>query len=165
MKFYTRARAARAALVKVLEAHEITDYEIEVVVKEDEKGANIYGANVTATLEDAIVRDALVADLDGRFGGNLKLAITFDEEPGSVEYPATADENPADELAPTPAQPSGYINETSKFKGATKRVWSVADSMPGATRKQVVDACRAEGIAYGTARTQYQAWFAANKKA
>lgn len=41
----------------------------------------------------------------------------------------------------------------------TKKVWDVADSMPGAKRKEVIEACVAAGIAYGTARTQYQHWF------
>jgi len=41
----------------------------------------------------------------------------------------------------------------------TKKVWHIADSMPGAKRKEVIEACVAAGIAYGTARTQYQHWF------
>ncbi len=41
----------------------------------------------------------------------------------------------------------------------TKKVWDVADKMPGAKRKEVIEACVAAGIAYGTARTQYQHWF------
>lgn len=41
----------------------------------------------------------------------------------------------------------------------TKLVWAIADSMPGATRKEVTEECVKQGIAYGTARTQYQHWF------
>lgn len=41
----------------------------------------------------------------------------------------------------------------------TKKVWHVADSMPGAKRKDVIEECVRQGIAYGTARTQYQHWF------
>lgn len=41
----------------------------------------------------------------------------------------------------------------------TKKVWSIADSMPGAKRKEVIEECVRQGIAYGTARTQYQHWF------
>lgn len=41
----------------------------------------------------------------------------------------------------------------------TKRVWDIADSMPEASRKEVIAACVAAGIAYGTSRTQYQHWF------
>lgn len=45
----------------------------------------------------------------------------------------------------------------------TKKVWSIAESMPGASRKEVVQACIDAGIGAGTARTQYQAWFSAMK--
>lgn len=41
----------------------------------------------------------------------------------------------------------------------TKKVWDIADKMPGAKRKDVIAACVQAGIAYGTARTQYQHWF------
>jgi hypothetical protein len=45
----------------------------------------------------------------------------------------------------------------------TKKVWAIAESMPGARRKDVIAACEAAGIGAGTSRTQYQAWFAATK--
>lgn len=46
----------------------------------------------------------------------------------------------------------------STIKRPCKRVWHIADEMPGATRKEVIARCVAEGIAYYTARTQYQQW-------
>lgn len=46
----------------------------------------------------------------------------------------------------------------------TKKVWHIADSMPGASRKAVMEECVRQGIAYGTARTQYQAWFKASQE-
>lgn len=45
----------------------------------------------------------------------------------------------------------------------TKRVWDIADSMPKASRKEVMAECVRQGIAYGTSRTQYQAWFKASQ--
>lgn len=47
----------------------------------------------------------------------------------------------------------------------TKKVWHIADSMPKASRKEVIEECVRQGIAYGTARTQYQAWFKASQEA
>jgi hypothetical protein len=45
----------------------------------------------------------------------------------------------------------------------TKLVWEIADRMTAENadvkRKDVIDACVAAGIAFGTARTQYQHWF------
>jgi hypothetical protein len=51
----------------------------------------------------------------------------------------------------------------STVEAPTKRVWAIADAMPGAKRSVVVAACVAEGIATGTARTQYQKWSRAQK--
>lgn len=53
----------------------------------------------------------------------------------------------------------------SKVIRPTKMVWDIADSMPKASRKEVMEACVAAGIAYGTSRTQYQAWFKASQEA
>lgn len=47
----------------------------------------------------------------------------------------------------------------STIPRATKKVWDIADNMPNAKRKDVIAACVQAGIAYGTARTQYQHWF------
>lgn len=47
----------------------------------------------------------------------------------------------------------------------TKKVWDIADKMPKATRKEVMEECVRQGVAYGTARTQYQAWFKASQNA
>jgi hypothetical protein len=61
-------------------------------------------------------------------------------------------------------KPSTYIREKSNHGGVCAEVWAVADSMKGAARKDVIEACRALGIAYGTARTQYQKWKEASAK-
>lgn len=60
--------------------------------------------------------------------------------------------------------------KVSKAKGEGKprngnclTVWETADSMAGARRKDVVAACVAKGIPEGTAKTQYQQWFASRK--
>lgn len=45
----------------------------------------------------------------------------------------------------------------------TKKVWVVAEEMPGASRKEVIAECINRGIAPGTSRTQYQAWFKATR--
>lgn len=50
------------------------------------------------------------------------------------------------------------VTHESTIKRPCKQVWHIADSMPGAKRKEVIAACVAQGIAYYTARTQYQQW-------
>lgn len=42
-------------------------------------------------------------------------------------------------------------------------VWDTADKMIGARRKDVIAACVAKGVAFYTARTQYQLWLTAVK--
>lgn len=53
------------------------------------------------------------------------------------------------------------IRRRSIVAGACSKVWTIASQMPGARRKDVVAAAVAQGIAFYTARTQYQAWHSA----
>ncbi len=46
----------------------------------------------------------------------------------------------------------------------TKLVWDIADKHPELKRKEVIEECVRQGIAYGTARTQYQHWFKEKNK-
>lgn len=46
----------------------------------------------------------------------------------------------------------------SEIERPCDRVWAIADEMKGSRRKDVIAACVAAGIAYNTARTQYQQW-------
>ena len=50
------------------------------------------------------------------------------------------------------------VAKRTRTPGATKQVWVIADSMPGAKRADVIAACLAAGINAGTASTQYQKW-------
>ena len=55
------------------------------------------------------------------------------------------------------------ILRTSTAVKPTKLVWLIASKNPNASRKDVITLCEQMGIATNTAKTQYQAWFAANK--
>jgi len=57
---------------------------------------------------------------------------------------------PANEAAPK-------LNKSTANRPCTL-VWEIADAMPGAKRKEVIEACVKAGVAYYTARTQYQQW-------
>lgn len=52
----------------------------------------------------------------------------------------------------------------SRIEGATRKVWDIADIMKGKPRRDVLEECRRQGIATGTAATQYQRWKTANKR-
>lgn len=51
----------------------------------------------------------------------------------------------------------------SEIESPCRVVWEIAESMPGARRKDVLEACVKAGIAYNTARTQYQRYTTALK--
>jgi hypothetical protein len=69
--------------------------------------------------------------------------------------------------APTKAKKPAKVNEgpariytnRSTVDGACAVVWQLADSMPGAKRKEVIGAAVDAGVAFYTARTQYQKWY------
>lgn len=70
--------------------------------------------------------------------------------------------------APGSKYPAGWVHKSAVEK-PVKRVWAIADEMlaanPDVTRAQVQAECVKRGIASGTARTQYQAWFSARRAA
>jgi len=69
----------------------------------------------------------------------------------------------------TPATPKGDgkpkldVLRKSLIESPCYVVWDTADKMKGARRKDVIAACVAKGIAFYTARTQYQLWLASSK--
>lgn len=58
-----------------------------------------------------------------------------------------------------PASPrASYQRAKSDVESPVKIVWSTADSMPGASRNEIVEACVAKGVNKSTAQTQYYKW-------
>lgn len=81
------------------------------------------------------------------------------------------DQGPGQPMLPQPAN-SGEIKirrkteitNVSTIERPCKKVWDIAENMPGAKRKDVLEACVQAGIAYYTARTQYQQWLSIRKE-
>jgi hypothetical protein len=75
-------------------------------------------------------------------------------QPQRVTKEVAAKEKPED----------GRIHK-SRVQSPTKLVWHIADEMTAAdsavTRRQVIEECTRRGIAFYTARTQYQQWLTA----
>jgi len=59
--------------------------------------------------------------------------------------------------------PSRHYLERSTVEGAVGIVWALCAEMPDAGRKEVIAAAVEKGVAFNTARTQYQKWFKAQK--
>lgn len=142
IKTYSRARAARAALIKILDAHEEVGTVNTIEVEAGRFTADVH----FATAPTQWLQEDLAAA-----GFAMYWPIAEEELPDAIGVEPKAPRN------------SAYVAETSTVAGATKRVWTIAESMPGAARKEVIAACREAGIAFGTARTQYQKWYKANK--
>lgn len=77
------------------------------------------------------------------------------DEAQNPDAPEVRADEPQPEEAPAPVVKT---RNASTVESPVKRVWAIADSMPEAKRKDVIAACVAEGIAFFTARTQYQKW-------
>lgn len=71
-------------------------------------------------------------------------------------------------VVPQSQMPQKNRLHKSQIESPTKTVWAVADEMfeknPSTTRKQVIEECTKRGIAYFTARTQYQQWLSARRE-
>lgn len=63
------------------------------------------------------------------------------------------------ETASTEPKAEKFILRHSEMEGACALVHEIANSMPGARRVDVINACVERGIATNTARTQYQKWY------
>lgn len=58
-------------------------------------------------------------------------------------------------------EPLRHYTNKSTIDGAVAAMWALCEEMPGARRKDVIAAAVEKGIAFYTARTQYQKWFKA----
>lgn len=85
-----------------------------------------------------------ITEQDGKWGFREIDADTPDQEDAAAP----------EQESPTVAEP----HNASIVESPVKRVWEIADSMPDARRKDVIAACVDQGVAFYTARTQYQKW-------
>ena len=93
-------------------------------------------------------------------------AFEYECEACGEEFgPAIAKEPKAAPMA-APKRKSA-ITDHSTIQRPTKTVWHIADEMfaanPQARRKDVIAECVRRGVAFNTARTQYQQWLTAKK--
>ena len=73
--------------------------------------------------------------------------------------------NPQMLLTYTPAKAARIEDvKESEVKNPVKLVWEIADRMWGERRTDIIKACVEAGIAYNTARTQYQAFYSIKSK-
>lgn len=158
MKTYSRARTAKAAILKVLDAHAIVADEYNLVI--EEVSLDRFAAKVQFRGPQAA---DLLNELEAAGFGAEVPTIAADAEPAA---PTEAAEEVAVEATGAEVATktrSSFVKDPETGVGPTKQVWRIAESMAGAKRKDVIAACVEQGIAFGTARTQYQQWYTANR--
>lgn len=102
--------------------------------------------------------------------GQFDKSVSIEQENGTwyvVESLTTVEEIPdiVEEVKTTPDTQEPVIRGESTCESPVKTVWRIADEMTkqGKKRGEIIDACVAAGVAYYTARTQYQHFYTVNK--
>ena len=151
MKTYsTKANAKRAAKNQGLDLNVTSIYE--------QDGVWLIGA---ADLFDEAQADAEYEALQARQKEMAEAAIAASQAWLEKYIPY----NPQMLLTYTTAKAAEAQPKTkSEIKNPVKAVWEIADKMWGARRKDIIAACVEAGIAYNTARTQYQAYHSVKSK-
>ena len=67
-------------------------------------------------------------------------------------------------LLPAPPVAVKEVLAKSVVENPVQRVWDIAQQMWGQRRKDIIAECVRQGIAYNTARTQYQEYYSLKKK-
>lgn len=118
-----------------------------------------------------------IVEVDGQFGFQpIEVAEEPVQEATEADIAAMekqADEQLAEQLneeaaqaieAPAKGKAKPEVKHKSDIERPTKTVWHIADEMsaanPQVRRKDVIAECVRRGIAFYTARTQYQQWLA-----
>lgn len=171
IKTFTRARAAVAAARKFLEEAGLEAFVDSVDGFESGSEPGRFGARVT--LKSGAGREIENSIIAKGFGVAIKVRkdepVVVAEATPVVEIPLPPVEEGEAEPQKTepPARKTAYIHGASSMKGVCRLVHETASQMvaenPQVTRKEVIAACMAKGVAFGTARTQYQAWKSSKK--
>ena len=147
-KTYTRARTAKAKVQAILDNHELAGR-----IETSEVEPNRFTA---AIYFDHGIDELAIADLEG-----FEIHTPEGNE-AAEEIVEEMDKAAAVEQEKKRSR-TKYINEVSTHMGVVAEVHEICDQNPDMARKDVIELCRSRGIAYGTARTQYQKWFGNQK--
>lgn len=99
---------------------------------------------------------------------DMSKATLLDLIQEEITKPETIEPTPTSMVEDAPAKPINPNRGHSTIDAPVYQTWHITDAMftaaraaglPDPKRKAVVEACMARGVAYYTARTQYQCWF------
>ena len=112
----------------------------------------------TYSSKSTAIRGAKRAGMkDGSFTVEQTSDGKFMVKPTAVAFVKGTNKVAGEKKAKAAKQPVPMLRE-STAQSPTKLVWHIADEMKGARRKDVIAECVKRGIAFYTARTQYQLW-------
>ena len=103
-------------------------------------------------------QDFELIEIDGQYGYQPTLGDLLDKSLTDAELEKPAISTDAKPVVKTPKQ-----RNKSSASNPVQLVWTMGDSMPTAKRKEIIAACVELGVAFFTARTQYQKWKQARK--
>jgi hypothetical protein len=152
----------RSSAVRAAKNAGLKDEEFEVV-KVWQKGGKSSWQFVAKGTEPVATEDVPGVAIKGT--GAATVEVT--EVPTAVPQVEPTPEPVATVAVETP--PKVERVRESTIEKPTKAVWTIADEMkavnPNVTRKAIVDECIRRGVAFYTARTQYQRWAKSKKGA
>lgn len=132
----------------------------------DEIGANPIPEELMQELQEAVEEDDFEED--------CRREMTYDEAGNPIPVDSLSIEGtvtgrvPSDQESksnkPKEEKKSSEPKKESTASNPCKMVWEIAEKMQGAKRKDIIQACVDAGIAYNTARTQYQRYYSTVKK-
>src|SRR5574343_346636 len=160
MKFYAvKSSAHRAAKQAGLtkDQYEIVEQDGQFGFKQIEEAADDL-ATAAQALHDEATQPAAEADPE----------IAALEKQADKELEAQLNEEAAQAIEKPAKGPKPDVKHKSDIELPTKRVWHIADEMkakdPAVRRKDVIAECVRQGVAFYTARTQYQQWLQVQKE-
>ncbi len=140
-----------------------------IILDINDEARGPYNSRTEARADKAI--DAIQGKIMKADEVTFEVVELVKEEPVTLGSPLTnpveMSNQPAPEVAKKP-KVKVEITSESTVERPCKLVYQIADEMlesrPGAKRKEVLAECVSRGIAYYTARTQYQQWLQVRKE-
>lgn len=152
-----RLYASKSSAIRAAKKAGLSTGEYEIIKKAGKFGFRAIKAD---EVEEQVAEEAAPEKVDETSVEPTKEEATSKKKKQSTKKEATSKEEQS-------TKKEVVRLRKSTIESPSKRVWEIADQMkaanPNVRRKDVIAACVEQGIAYYTARTQYQLWFKASR--
>lgn len=134
-----------------------------VKAKEVDELADAIGAN---PIPEELMKELQASVEDDDFEEDCRREMTYDDAGNPIPVDSVPAAEPKKKAYVDHRDPN-FVDKAKKESTASnpcKMVWEIAEKMQGSKRKDIIQACVDAGIAYNTARTQYQRYYSTVKK-